>query len=107
MVGSGYVGMSLSVLLAQYNEVIVLDIDPSRVEMVNNHQSPVSDEEIKMFQATKDLSLVATLDKQIAYKDANYIIVATPTNYDTDTNFFDTSIVDSVVADALNINHDA
>ena len=107
VVGSGYVGMSLSVLLAQYNEVIVLDIDPSRVEMVNNHQSPVSDEEIKMFQATKDLSLVATLDKQIAYKDANYIIVATPTNYDTDTNYFDTSSVDSVVADALNINHDA
>jgi UDPglucose 6-dehydrogenase len=107
VVGSGYVGMSLSVLLAQHNDVVVLDVDPARVEKVNNKQSTVADAEIKAFLAQKELSLTATLDKQAAYKGANFVVVATPTNYDHDTNRFDTSSVDSVVSDALGLNDDA
>ena len=104
VVGSGYVGMSLSVLLAQHNDVTVLDIDAERVGRINNKQSTVADIEIKSFLAEKSLSLTATLDKQVAYKDAIFIIVATPTNYDSGRNCFDTSSVDAVVADALSIN---
>ena len=107
VVGSGYVGMSLSVLLAQHNDVVVLDVDPSRVDMVNNNQSTVADAEIEVFLAEKDLSLTATLDKQAAYKGASFVVVATPTNYNPDTNRFDTSSVDSVVSDALEHNADA
>ena len=107
VVGSGYVGMSLSVLLAQNNEVTVLDIDAERVDKVNNKQSTVADAEIELFLSEKALSLTATLDKKVAYQNANFIIVATPTNYDTDANHFDTSIVDAVVADALKLNFDA
>jgi len=107
VVGSGYVGMSLAVLLAQQNDVIVLDIDPERVDSVNNKQSTVADAEIENFLAQKELSLTATLDKQIAYKEANYVVVATPTDYNPDTNCFDTSSVDSVVKDALELNADA
>jgi len=106
-VGSGYVGMSLAVLLAQHNDVVVLDVDASRVDRVNKRQSTVADTEIEAFLAEKDLSLKATLDKQEAYKDANFVVVATPTNYDPDTNRFDTSSVDSVVVDALELNADA
>ena len=105
--GSGYVGMSLAVLLAQHNEVVVLDVDPARVEKVNSKQSTVADAEIEAFLAEKELSLTAALDKQVAYKDANFVVVATPTNYDPDTNRFDTSSVDSVVGDALELNADA
>ncbi len=104
VVGSGYVGMSLSVLLAQHNDVTVLDIDPSRVEKINNKQSTVLDLEIQSFLTEKSLSLNATLDKEEAYQGASYIIVATPTNYDPATNKFDTDSVDSVVADALLAN---
>jgi len=107
VVGSGYVGMSLSVLLAQHNDVMVLDIDAARVNKINNKQSTVADTEIELFLAEKSLSLIATLDTQDAYKDASFIIVATPTNYDSDTNRFDTSSVDAVVEDALNLNLDA
>jgi UDPglucose 6-dehydrogenase len=107
VVGSGYVGMSLAVLLAQHNEVVVLDVDPARVEKVNNKQSTVADAEIEAFLANKELSLTATLDKQVAYKDATFVVVATPTNYDPDTNRFDTTSVDSVVSDALELNTDA
>ena len=107
VVGSGYVGMSLSVLLAQHNDVIVLDIDAERVGRINNKQSTVADTEIELFLAEKPLSLTATLDKQGAYEGASFVIVATPTNYDTDTNRFDTSSVDTVVADALSLNQDA
>ena len=107
VVGSGYVGMSLAVLLAQHNDVVVLDVDASRVDRVNKRQSTVADTEIEAFLAEKDLSLKATLDKQEAYKDANFVVVATPTNYDPDTNRFDTSSVDSVVVDALELNADA
>jgi len=100
VVGSGYVGMSLSVLLAQHNDVTVLDIDAARVDKINNEQSTVADTEIKSFLAEKSLSLTATLDKQTAYEGASFIVVATPTNYDSDTNRFDTSSVDAVVEDA-------
>lgn len=106
VVGSGYVGMSLSVLLAQHNDVTVLDIDAARVDKINNKQSTIADTEIESFLAEKSLSLVATLDKQDAYKDASFIIVATPTNYDSDTNRFDTGSVDAVVEDALKLNLD-
>ena len=105
--GSGYVGMSLAVLLAQHNDAVILDVDPARVEEVNNKQSTVADAEIEAFLTNKDLSLSATLDKQAAYKGANFVVVATPTNYDPDTNRFDTSSVDSVVSDALELNADA
>jgi len=106
-VGSGYVGMSLAVLLAQHNDVVVLDVDPARVDKVNSKQSTVADAEIEAFLAERELSLTATLDKQIAYEGASFVVVATPTNYDPDTNRFDTSSVDSVVNDALELNSDA
>ena len=107
VVGSGYVGMSLSVLLAQHNDVTVLDIDAERVNKINSKQSTVADTEIESFLAEKSLSLTATLDTRYAYKDASFMIVATPTNYDSDTNRFDTSSVDAVVEDALSINQHA
>jgi UDPglucose 6-dehydrogenase len=107
VVGSGYVGMSLAVLLAQHNDVVVLDVDASRVDMVNNKQSTVADTEIEAFLSEKELSLTATLGKQAAYEGASFVVVATPTNYDPDTNRFDTSSVDSVVSDALELNADA
>ena len=107
VVGSGYVGMSLSVLLAQHNDVTVLDIDATRVGKINSKQSTVADTEIELFLAEKPLSLTATLDQQDAYEGANFIIVATPTDYDSDTNRFDTSSVDTVVEDALKLNLEA
>ncbi len=107
MVGSGYVGMSLSVLLAQHNDVTVFDIDAERVGKINIKQSTVADKEIESFLAEKSLSLIATLDKRDAYKDASFIVVATPTNYDSVTNRFDTSSVDAVVKDALKLNLEA
>lgn len=107
MVGSGYVGMSLSVLLAQHNDVTVLDIDAERVGKINVKQSTVADKEIESFLAEKSLSLIATLDKRDAYKDASFIVVATPTNYDSVTSRFDTRSVDAVVKDALKLNLEA
>ena len=107
VVGSGYVGMSLAVLLAQHNDVTVLDIDAERVGKINNRQSTVADTEIELFLAEKSLSLIATLDKQAAYEGASFIIVATPTNYDSETNRFDTSSVDAVVEEALRLNKEA
>ena len=107
VVGSGYVGMSLAVLLAQHNDVVVLDIDPGRVEMVNGRQSTVSDTDIETFLAQKELHLTATLDKKVAYKKANFVVIATPTNYDPQSNRFDTSSVDNVVNDALKLNSGA
>ena len=105
--GSGYVGLSQAVLLAQHNEVTVLDIDPVRVQMVNNKQSTVADTEIEDVLAGNKLYLSATLDKNVAYKDASFVVVATPTNYDSDTNRFDTSSVDEVVKDAIQLNKSA
>ena len=107
IVGSGYVGMSLSVLLAQHNDVKVLDIDSERVSKINNKQSTVADLEIESFLNEKSLSLTATLDKQSAYEGASFVVVATPTNYNNDTNRFDTSSVDAVVEDALSFNKEA
>ena len=104
VVGSGYVGMSLAVLLAQYDEVNVLDIDVQRVAKINAGQSTIADAEIEAFLAEKELSLVATEDAQEAYANADFVIVATPTDYDPETNRFDTSSVDSVVKAALNAN---
>ena len=107
VVGSGYVGMSLAVLLAQHNDITILDIDAYRVDKINTKQSTVVDNEIETFLEEKELSLKATIDKQAAYKDASFIIVATPTNYDPETNRFDTRSVDSVVDDALTLNTSA
>ena len=107
VVGSGYVGMSLAVLLAQHNDVTVLDIDSGRVDRINDNQSTVADAEIEAFLSGKVLSLTATLDKKIAYRDASFIVIATPTNYDIASNRFDTSAVDIVVEDALALNHEA
>lgn len=104
VVGAGYVGMSLSVLLAQHNDVTVFDVDSGRVNAITGGQSTIADPEIEEFLAKKELSLSATCSKTVAYHRADYIIVATPTNYDSDTNRFDTSSVDSVVADALRLN---
>ena len=101
VVGSGYVGMSLAVLLAQYNEVTVLDIDPERIDQVNRRESTVADPDIEAFLRDRDLCLKATLDKQAAYAGANFVVVATPTNYDPDSNQFDTSSVNIVVEEAL------
>jgi UDPglucose 6-dehydrogenase len=107
VVGSGYVGMSLAVLLSQHNDVVVLDVDASRVDRVNNKQSTVADVEIEAFLAGKELSLSATLDMHTAYEGARFVVVATPTNYDPDTNRFDTSSVDTVVNNALKLNKKA
>lgn len=107
VVGSGYVGMSLAVLLAQHNDVNILDVDSARIDKINSRQSTVSDAQIEIFLAEKSLSLKATLDKDMAYRAADFIIVATPTNYDSVTNSFDTTSVDDVVKDALSLNRDA
>ena len=107
VVGSGYVGMSLATLLSQNNEVTVLDIDSGRVDKINNNLSTVADAEIELFLSEKELSITATTDKQIAYEGASFVIVATPTNYDTENNYFDTSSVDDVVGDALELNKQA
>ena len=107
VIGSGYVGMSLSTLFAQYCDVTVLDIDPEKVDDINNNISTVADPDIESFLEDKSLSLFATIDKTAAYEAANFIVVATPTNYDPNTNFFDTSSVDSVIEDALSLNDDA
>jgi UDPglucose 6-dehydrogenase len=107
IVGSGYVGMSLAVLLAQHNDVVVLDIDKDRVQKINSKKSTVADKEIESFLADNDLNLTATIDKQKAYEGSSQIVIATPTNYDPQTNCFDTSSVDSVVTDALKYNKKA
>lgn len=107
IVGSGYVGMSLAVLLAQNNDVTVLDVDPARIDKINKKQSTVVDKDIEYFLNDKTLSLKATLNKQSAYKGADFVVVATPTNYDPILNYFDTSTVDSVVKDARRHNTDA
>lgn len=102
--GLGYVGLSNAVLLAQHNTVVAVDIEQSRVDMVNAHQSPIADPDIEDFLANRTLDLTATTDSAAAFSVADYIIVATPTNYDTDTNYFDTTSVERVVAQALDIN---
>jgi UDPglucose 6-dehydrogenase len=105
--GLGYVGLANAVLLAQKNEVYAVDVDPERVDMVNNRKSPIKDAELEVFLGQYDLNLTATLVPEVAYVGADYVIVATPTNYDATTNYFDTSSVDSVIADVTRINPEA
>ena len=105
--GTGYVGMSLAVLLAQYNKVYAIDIIPEKIELINNRKSPIADKEIEEYLATKDLDLVATLDGDAAYKEADYVIIATPTNYDEEKNYFDTSAVEKVIDAVSKANPDA
>ena len=107
VVGTGYVGMAMSVLLAQHNKVIALDIDETRVSKINSFQSTVTDNEIQEYLSTKDLSLTATLDKKEAYKNADFVVIATPTDYDPDDNYFDVSSVEQVINEVLKNNASA
>jgi UDPglucose 6-dehydrogenase len=105
--GTGYVGLSNAILLAQQNEVIALDIIKEKVDMINNKKSPIIDAEIEEYLAKKDLNLRATTDNYEAFKDADYIIISTPTNYDPEKNYFNTRTVEAVIANVLSINPDA
>ncbi len=105
--GTGYVGLSLSVLLAQHNEVKAVDIIAEKVEMINNKISPIQDKEISEYLKNKDLNLTATLDAEWAYADADYVVIAAPTNYDSKKNYFDTSAVENVIDTVMKVNPDA
>ena len=107
MIGTGYVGLSLSVLLAQHNEVVALDIDQEKVNKINNNISPISDTDIESFLVNKSLNLKATTNKEEAYEKSEFIIVATPTDYDTENNYFNTKSVEAVIKDVLIFNPNA
>lgn len=105
--GTGYVGLSMAVLLAQHHQVTAVDIIAEKVDLINAKKSPIQDKEIEEFLATKDLHLFATLDADMAYRDAEYVIIAAPTNYDSKRDFFDTSAVETVIEQVLEVNPDA
>ncbi len=105
--GTGYVGLSIATLLAQHNHVTAVDIVPEKVELINNKKSPIQDDYIEMYLAEKDLDLTATLDGETAYKNADYVVIAAPTNYDSKKNYFDTSAVEAVIELVLKVNPDA
>lgn len=105
--GTGYVGLSMAVLLAQHNQVTAVDIIPEKVEMINNKKSPIVDKEIEEYLATRELNLTATTDGASAYKDAELVIISTPTNYDPGKNYFDTSSVEAVIEQVIAVNPDA
>lgn len=105
--GTGYVGLSIATLLAQHNHVTAVDIVPEKVDLINNRKSPIQDEYIEKYLAEKDLDLTATLDGENAYKNADYVVIAAPTNYDSQRNYFDTSAVESVIELVLKVNPDA
>lgn len=105
--GTGYVGLSLAVLLAQHNEVTAVDIIPQKVDLINNKKSPIHDEYIEKYLAEKPLDLTATLDGEAAYAEAQFVVIATPTNYDDKKNFFDTSAVEAVIKLVMKVNPDA
>ena len=105
--GTGYVGLSIATLLAQRNEVVAVDIIPEKVEKINRKVSPIQDDYLEKYLAEKDLNLVATLDGRAAYRDADFVVIAAPTNYDPKKNFFDTSHVEEVIELVLEVNPDA
>ena len=105
--GTGYVGLSIATLLAQHNHVTAVDIIPNKVELINNKKSPIQDEYIEKYLAEKELDLTATLDGKAAYKDADYVVIAAPTNYDPVKNFFDTHHIEDVIDLVISVNPDA
>ena len=107
VVGTGYVGLSIAILLAQHNRVTAVDIVPEKVEMINRRQSPIQDDYIQQYLCEKDLNLKATLNAAEAYRDADFVVIAAPTNYDSKQNFFDTSAVEAVVNEVVKVNPDA
>ena len=107
VVGAGYVGLSNAILLAQHNQVVLLDIEKEKIEMINNKKSPILNKEMQEYLASKPLNLRATLDPKEAYKKSDFIIIATPTDYDTNTNCFNTQSIEFVIKDVLHINHEA
>lgn len=105
--GTGYVGLSIATLLAQHNTVTAVDIIPEKVELINNRKSPIQDDYIEKYLAEKELDLIATLDAESAYKDADFVVIAAPTNYDRKKNFFDTSAVEAVIDLVMKYNPNA
>ena len=105
--GTGYVGLSIATLLAQNHQVTAVDIVPEKVEKINRKESPIQDEYIEKYLAEKELDLIATTDGESAYKDADFIVIAAPTNYDSKKNFFDTSAVEAVIELVLKVNPSA